>query len=246
MALPSRVSLGSLVIVVLAMVMPAAAQCNSNDKGAPCFAGNSDILGGRGSLLQDDDLILNTSIFSGPGPSSSPGGGSLLTSNSTITQTSPTQITAANANNTSVSNTITIQGRLFDIDHDQILSAALVQNPGGQKIATANLEGKDVSNIVPPLSGINIINVQRLYGTSGNFLGGGFDQIVVAGATSPSVDNTGQIVFQVLSAADPTNATSGLIAGPVSVPVATPVYSLLAITAGVFTDPEPEASLFRE
>jgi hypothetical protein len=214
-----------------AQSIPAAAQCNSNDAGAPCFAGNPDILGGRASLLQDDDLVFNTSVVTGS-PDLSPGGGNLLTSNSTITQTSQTQMSTTNGSNTLLSNVITVRGRLFDINHDQILSAALVQNPGGQKIVAANLEGSDSSITVPPLAGLN--NAQTLYGTSGNFLGGGFDQMVVA-----TVNSSGQVMFQVLAAANPASAASGLIAGPVSAPIATSA-NLFAITAGVFTDPQAE------
>ncbi|HXC94744.1 MAG TPA: hypothetical protein VNU92_03540, partial [Edaphobacter sp.] len=60
------VCLLAMTVLVLAtpasaQSIPAAAQCNSNDAGAPCFAGNPDILGGRASLLQDDDLVFNTS-----------------------------------------------------------------------------------------------------------------------------------------------------------------------------------------
>jgi hypothetical protein len=38
----------------------AQAQCNSNDTTAPCFAQNTDILGGQRYLLRNDDLVLNT------------------------------------------------------------------------------------------------------------------------------------------------------------------------------------------
>ena len=159
----SWASIGLLAITIFVAAIPAAAQCsNTNDAGAPCFQNNPDILGGRPSLLQDDDLVFNTTVVDGA--STNPGGGNLLTSNSTITQTSPTQITGANTNNTPVSNTITVRGRLFDIDHDQILSAALVQNSGGQKIGSATLEGKDSAVTVPPLAALN--NAQTLYGTS--------------------------------------------------------------------------------
>ena len=219
-----------LAIRASAQSIPAAAQCNSNDAGAPCFAGNPDILGGRASLLQDDDLVFNTLIFNGSG--SSPAGGNLLTSNSTITQTSETQITAPNANNNGLSNTITVKGRLFNVNHDQILSAALVQNPGGQQSGAATLEGNDSSMAVPPLAVLNF--GQTLYGTSGNFLDGGFDQMVVA-----AVNGSGQVYFQVLAAADPASTTKGLVAGPVSPPVATSA-TLFAVTAGVFTDPQAE------
>ena len=161
----SQVSISFIVITAFVAAMPAAAQCNSNDAGAPCFAGNPDILGGRTSLLQNDDLVFNTLTFNGSG--GSPAGGNLLTSNSTITQTSETQITAPNANNNGLSNTITVKGRLFNVNHDQILSAALVQNPGGQQSGAATLEGNDSSMAVPPLAVLNF--GQTLYGTSGNF-----------------------------------------------------------------------------
>ena len=67
----SRVSVCFLAMTVLVLApasaqsIPAAAQCNSNDAGAPCFSGNPDILGGRASLLQDDDLAFNTIVFTG-------------------------------------------------------------------------------------------------------------------------------------------------------------------------------------
>jgi hypothetical protein len=226
----SPVSISFIVITAFVAEMPAAAQCNSNDAGAPCFAGNPDILGGRASLLQNDDLVFNTLTFNGSG--GSPAGGNLLTSNSTITQTSETQITAANTNNNGLSNTITVKGRLFNVNHDQILSAALVQNPGGQQNGVATLEGNDSSMTVPPLAVLNF--GQTLYGTSGNFLGGGFDQMLIA-----AVNSSGQVYFQVLAAADPANTTSGLVAGPVSAPVATSA-TVFAVTAGVFTDPQAE------
>jgi hypothetical protein len=35
------------------------AKCNSNDAKARCFSNNSDILGGRTALLQNDDLVFN-------------------------------------------------------------------------------------------------------------------------------------------------------------------------------------------
>ena len=102
----------------------------------------------------------------------------------------------------------------------------------GRKSVAATLEGNDSSITVPPLAGLNF--AQTLYGTSGNFLGGGFDQMVVA-----TVNSSGQVVFQVLAAADPASAANGLIAGPVSAPIATSA-TLFAITAGVFTDPQAE------
>src|SRR5215471_8436375 len=102
----SQVSSAFFLITILAVAIPAAAQCNSNDAGAPCFSGNPDILGGRTSLLQDDDLVFNTvSLFTDV--NGSPAGGSLLTSDSTITQTSQTLITVPNANNNALSNVIT-------------------------------------------------------------------------------------------------------------------------------------------
>jgi len=227
-----RVLFGFLGIVVFVLTMPAAAQCNSNDAGAPCFAGNPDILDGRTSLLQDDDLVFNTLASNTNGAGAT--GGNLLTGNSTITQTSLTQITSAANSNNAQSNVIAIKGRLFNTDHDQILSAATVQNASGQKVVVASLEMKDASITVPPLTGLNIA-AQTLYGTSGDFLGGGFDQMVLA-----SSNGLVQLNFQVLAAADPTGATNELIAGPpVTVPI-TPPVAAFAITSGVFTDPQPE------
>ncbi len=76
---------------------------------------------------------------------------------------------------------------------------------------------KDASITVPPLTGLNIA-AQTLYGTSGDFLGGGFDQMVLA-----SSNGLVQLNFQVLAAADPTGATNELIAGPpVTVPITPP------------------------
>jgi hypothetical protein len=35
--------LGLLLVTVLGLVMPVAAQCNNGDTGAPCFVGNPDM-----------------------------------------------------------------------------------------------------------------------------------------------------------------------------------------------------------
>ena len=44
---------------LLVLVSPfALTQCNTNDNSAPCFASVSDILGGRQSVIQDDDLLV--------------------------------------------------------------------------------------------------------------------------------------------------------------------------------------------
>src|ERR1700678_179133 len=216
----SPLSLGFVLSCVFILTVPLASQstqgCNSNDPGAPCFAGNPDILGGRGSLLQDDDLVVNTINLINvstnpltPNLVSAPAGANLLTTNSNITQTSPTNITSSNI---SLSNILTVPGRLFNVDHDQILSAALVENQGGQQSGMAFLEGSDSSIPVPTLSVLN--NAQALYGTSGDFLGKGFDQMVVAAVHS------GQLVLQALSAVDTTNPSAGLMAGPMSLPIA--------------------------
>jgi hypothetical protein len=236
----SWVWIGFLAITVLVAAIPAAAQCNSNDAGAPCFAGNPDILNGRTSLLRDDDLVFNTLASNSNGAGAT--GGNLLTSNSTITQTSLTQITSAANSNNAQSNVIAIKGRLFNTDHDQILSAAIVQNASGQYVVAANLEGSDSSITVPPLAGLGS-GGQTLYGTSGNFLGGGFDQMVVASSTP-----LGQLNFQVLAAADPTSASNGLIAGPPATVPNVPNPGTFAITSGVFTDsqagvPRPPAQI---
>jgi hypothetical protein len=232
-----QVSFGFLLITLLLATIPVAAQqCNSNDVGAPCFKENPDILGGRASLLQDDDLVFSTLLVNNvntPGGVNA-SGGNLLTTNSAITQTSLTQIASAPNSNNTQSNVLNVKGRLFNTDHDQILSAVVVQNPSGQNSIAATLEGNSDSSIpVPALAGL-AVGTQVLYGTSADFLGGGFDQMVVV-----AVNGLVQYNFQVLAAADPTSMANGLITGPASSPFLMSASFVLAVTSGVFTDPQP-------
>ena len=222
-----------LAIAFLSLVSTApvaAQQCNSNDSGAPCFVANPDILGGRTSLLRDDDLVLNT-IIPPPLPDFPPLtiGANLLTENSTINAQTPSVF----SNRFPLSNVVTIGGRLFNVNHDQIISTALTQALSGQPQPVLLLEGTlDTGIPLPSPSLLTVLNGSpTLYGTSGGLLGNGWDQMVVLGVQS------GKLTLQALAAYDPLTPGDGIIAGPAySVDDGSPV---LAVTTGVFTDPGP-------
>jgi hypothetical protein len=228
----------TLALVLVSISLPASAQCNSNDSGAPCFTNVQDILNGRGSLLQDDDLAVN-SISS----SNTTMGANLLTSNSQI---ETNQITPTNITNQQIisNNVLGIRGRLFNVDHDQILSAASLSNASG----IATLEGSQDSAIkVPALSVLNVslppnaTYAQTLLGASGDFLGIGYDQMLVVGQQL----STGNVFMQALGASNPQDTSSGLVVGSLVGPVASTfnqtqfVLYALGVTAGVFMDPQP-------
>ncbi|WP_446742239.1 hypothetical protein [Silvibacterium acidisoli] len=228
---------GLFLAVFIVLVMPAAAQstsgCNNGsgqgfDSGAPCFANNSDILDGRNSLLEVDDLVVNM-VGPSPLPSFPPftAGGNLLTTDSTITQ----QTLSGVANLIPATNVVTLRGRLFNVDHDQILSTAMTESLTGQLVPLVKLEGTlDASIPLPSASLLTVLNGSpTLYGATADFLGNGYDQMVVLGVES------GKLNLQALAGYDPFIPGDGIIAGSAyTVLDGSPV---LAVTAGVFVDP---------
>jgi hypothetical protein len=222
--LPSSLFPFGLLLTIVFAVVPASAQCNSNDTKEPCFSGNPDILGGQRSLLQDDDLVINIQDFE------QPAGANLLTSDSSVSQQ-----TANSVPRDSVweSNVLSLRGRLFNVNHDQTLSAVRILQFGKGSRNFASLEGSDASIAVPALSVLSVnTGGGELFGGAGDYLGNGFDQMVVMGSAG------GQITLQAVAAVDPMNYSGGLKAGPASSPVAN-ASSFYALAAGVFSDPQP-------
>src|SRR3984957_2800765 len=139
----SLVWLAATLIWTMPVLAQSAGNCNTNDQGTPpCFANVPDILNGQTRLLPADDLLMNTSTLNEQG-SEYPAGGNLETLDSTISTFGATGITNSNAS--PLSNQISIRGRLFDVDHDQMFSAT--ENTTGQAAA---LEFADAGISVPP------------------------------------------------------------------------------------------------
>lgn len=203
----------------------ALAQCNSNDQGAPCFANNPDILNGRQSLLQDDDIVVNGTFATG-----FVNGAVSLTANSQITQSTETLMSAATPQSPT-SNAINVRGRLFNLNHDLVVSAIGSPSNGVPGNGNAFVESND--NLTVPITMNVFLNARSLYGVSGRFLGNGFDQMVFAAAefNAPLM----QVALQTLAAVDPQNESAGLKAGVRSAPInnASNVY---AMASGVFND----------
>jgi hypothetical protein len=116
------ISLGFYLTVIFAAFVfatPASAQCNnSGDTTAPCFANNPDILGGKTSLLRNDDLTVNTAQYTEAGADANTVSGNLLTQNSNISQQSLAGLDASPTQ----TNALTLSGRLFNADHDHVRS----------------------------------------------------------------------------------------------------------------------------
>jgi hypothetical protein len=233
-----HVSLGVIVAAVLTLATPALAQapatCNTDDTNAPCFANVPDILNGKTKLLPNDDLIVNTnSVNTETGNLNVyPTGGNLSTTSSAITGTAATTITNTNAS--IVSNQLTIQGRLFAVDHDQVLSATVNQTSSGGQGLVASLEQEDSGITIPPMPALN--NATMLYGAAADFLGNGYAQMVIVGAQPGS----GQIVLQPLAAYDPLIPGDGITVGT-EFPIPTN-STVFAVTAGIFTQPSGNAT----
>src|ERR1700679_4243092 len=206
----------ALVVVAVAFTMPTGAQstpvvCNGNDtpnngQTLPCFGNVPDILNGKTTLLPNDDLIVNTNFFDPTTQTFYPAGGNLWTASSAIVKQSSTSIT--NKNFQVFSNQITIRGRLWAVGHDQILSASVNIDQGGTQAFTSSLEEMDSWISPPSLPSFN--KSQNLYCFSGDFLGNGYDQMVVLGVQP---GNPGQLVLQALAAADPIVESDGISAG---------------------------------
>ena len=212
----------ALTLCLLIASTYALAQCNSNDSTAPCFANVSDILGGRQSLIQDDDLVVSQMTVLPFAQSSIS-----LTKNSQVTSSSysfPQNFYPA------VGNSLAIRARLVNTPNDQVVFAAGNAVPPPGHSITVNGMG---AVTVPAL---NVLNApQSLYGVSGRFLGNGYDQVVFAAAQLNS--SVQQIAFQAIGAADPDTPTQGLVAGQLSAPM-TNASTLYAMTSGVFTSPQ--------
>jgi len=196
--------------------------CNSNDPTAPCFANNTDILNGRHSLLQDDDLMLvgSTTYFT-----STPLGIIAETANSQISTLSATDLASTPSPN---SFPVAVTAQLFSTPHKQILSAA------------ANSAGKAFLNPdnvpVPALPILHANDAFGVFGVSADFLGTGFDQVILMSEQYNGAAQ--QIGFQVVAAADPYHPEKGLEVGPLSAPVNS-AGAIYVLAAGVFTDPVP-------
>ncbi|AXC10251.1 hypothetical protein ACPOL_0894 [Acidisarcina polymorpha] len=212
----------------------AFAQCNTNDTTAPCFANVPDILGGRQSVLQDDDLVVN-GTFINPSISflNSVADGRIgYTTNSQITGsahtfTAPVKFAQTNA--------ASVKGRMFNLKNDQVVTIVAAGVPAFQSANIVGLPG----GVVPQLglfANASGAIPKTLYGASGRFIGNGFDQMVFAAAQLNSPVN--QIVLQAIGAANPNNPSAGIIAGAATAPInnGSVIY---AMTSGIFTDPQP-------
>lgn len=213
----------------------ALAQCNSNDTTAPCFANVSDILGGRQSLIQDDDLVVAGILIPGTNEDFT-GYTTALTANS--------QVSAANsivgiAPNNAVGNAVVIRGRTLNLSSDQTLFAQGNSLPApSQQNASITVEGG-----LDPLPNLSVLNAPlSLYGAAGPFLGNGYDQFVLAAAQLNS--SVHQIALQAIASTSSTNPQ--FTVGPVT--TITNASTIYAVTSGVFFEPSsgqtaPQAQL---
>lgn len=211
------------------MSATAFAQCNSNDSTAPCFANVPDILNGRQSVLQDDDLVVNgTFADASIGLYPIADGRTGYTTDSQITSTSHTFAAPAKF---AMTNVVSVKGRMFNLKNDQVVTIVGTGEPPLQSTNVVGLPG----GVVPQLGLFNGVT-QSLYGASGRFVGNGFDQMVFA--ASQSNDPLQQIVLQAIGAVDPNHPASGMIAGVATSPInnGSVIY---AMTSGAFTDPQP-------
>jgi hypothetical protein len=227
------VSLRSLFVLSSALIVVSAsavAQCNTNDSTAPCFSNVYDVLGGRQSVIQDDDLVV-TNVASQVATDFSQYSTS-LTQNSQVqssTNVFPRELFPG------VANPVVIRARLANTPNDQVVFAR------GNTMPAPPRQSVDVSGmgtVTPPA--LNVLNgLQSLYGVSGHFLGNGFDQVVLAASQLNSTVQ--QIAFQVIAASNPNDPTQGIVAGPMSTPI-TNASTVYAMTSGVFTSPSGSAA----
>jgi hypothetical protein len=94
----------------------AIAQCNTQDSTAPCFANVPDILNGRQSVLQDDDLVVNGTFADAATLRSVAAGRIGYTNNSEITS----HVTAPSPVSYSTSNVAAVKGRMFSLKNDRL------------------------------------------------------------------------------------------------------------------------------
>jgi len=236
---------GLLLAAALSIAMPVSAQtsstpatCNGNDQAIsgsslPCYGNVPDILNGKRRLLVMDDLIVNTNTFNESTQQSYPAGANLATDlkdSKPISSQAPTSI--SNKSLAPVSNAITIKGRLWAVNHDQVISALVNQNSSNVQSLAISLEPVDNWIGLNPMPAFN--NSRTLYGASGDFLGNGYDQMVVVGW------QPGQLVMQALAAANTAVQGDGVAAGT-PLPISTN-STVFAIAAGVFTQPSGNAT----
>jgi hypothetical protein len=221
----SRLAVLALLFVVSGT---AFAQCDTNDSTAPCFANVPDILSGRQSVLQDDDLVVN-GTFADPliGIYAIADGRIGYTTDSQITSTSHTFAAPAKF---AMTNAVSVKGRMFNLRNDQVVTIVGTGEPPLQSTNVVGLPG----GVVPQLGLFNGVT-QSLYGVAGRFIGNGFDQMVFA--ASQNNDPLQQIVLQAIGAVDPNHPALGMMAGPATAPInnGSVIY---AITSGTFTDPQ--------
>ncbi len=222
-------SRSAIVALLCAASATVFAQCNTNDATAPCFANVPDVLGGRQSMLQDDDLVVSGTFIDPSISLFSPVAdgrigytvNSQITSSSTHTFAAPVKSAATNV--------VSVKGRMFNLKNDQVVS---IVGAGEPAIQSANLVGLP-GGVVPQL-GLFGGQTIALYGASGRFTGNGFDQMVFAAAQFNSPLN--QVVLQAIGAVNPNHPSSGVLAGPPTAPINNG-SAFYAITSGVFTDP---------
>ena len=141
------------IATLLATAAYSDAQCSSNDPSAPCFANTDDILNGRKSLLQDDDLMV-VGAFGGFNSA----GAIALTANSQITSVTATSLNSVLQPG---SNPMVVAARLFSENNQQVISAT--SNTSG----TVFLNPDQIP--VPPMSVVS--NALGVYGVAADFLG---------------------------------------------------------------------------
>jgi hypothetical protein len=210
----------------------AFAQCNTNDATAPCFANVPDILGGRQSMLQDDDLVVSGTFLDPSISLFAPVADGRIDYTTDSEITSDSHMFAAPLASVET-NSVSVKGRMFNLTNDQVVTVVGTGNPPLQSANVVGLTG----GTVPQLGLFNSNGpVKTLYGTSGRLIGNGFDQMVFAAAQY----NTplSQIVLQAIGAANPNNPGSGIVAGAAAAAInnASAIY---AMASGTFTDPQP-------
>lgn len=208
----------------------ALAQCNSNDSTAPCFANNPDILNGRNSLLQDDDITWNVFTGGGNGLDLLLGYNGLTADSQIVQHVGSDLFPGLPAIPSLNSNVIEVRTRLFNTNGEQIVSAVGdVTNGTGHGAAV--IEGTGEGSYI---LGDVFKNAKQLYGVSGDFLGTGLEEIVFA-STNASFS---QIKLQALAAANPQEPSDGVVEGQLAGPFSNK-SNVYAIASGVFVDPQP-------
>jgi hypothetical protein len=213
--------------------------------GQPCFSDVPDILHGERHLLRIDDLVV-TGVWN---PNTQALGALLPTSNTTITQATSSRLnvsiggTCASSPETvdSLSNAVAVGGRMFNLDHDVVLSAVAQNNrtnpnfePNCDVVVFADPDGLPVPAIFVP-SGFAYSAITQLYAAVADFTGDGYDEIVLAGL----IPNAGTgMLMQVLTAVDPDNPSQGVKAGDVGGPFGTSAQ-VFTLTTGIFQAPSP-------